>query len=90
MTAQRAAATFRIPSHADKGVRCQQCASRLCAQVEEMPGVARVECDPRGTLRVEYDPSRVSEADLSSATERYGIELAGVYEHAVWHVTGLD
>jgi|GEM_PF-3048302 len=90
MTERLAAATFKIPPHADKGVRCLQCASRLCAQVETIEGVARVECDPRGTMRVEYDSSRVSEADLSVATERYGIALAGVYAHAVWHVTGLD
>ena len=90
MTAQRAIATFTIPVHAEQGVRCAECASRLCAQVEVLPGVTRVECDPGGTMRVEYDLTRVSEADLSAATERYGLELAGVYEHAVWHVTGLD
>ena len=90
MTAQRAIATFTVPVPAEQGVRCAECVSRVCAQVETVPGVARVECDPRGTMRVEYDLTRVSEADLSAATERYGLELAGVYEHAAWHVTGLD
>ena len=90
MTVQHSIATFTIPVHAEKGVRCAECAARVCAQVEAMPGVARVECDPRGSMRVEYDSGRVSESDLAAATDRYGIELAGVYRHAVWHVTGLD
>ena len=90
MTTDRATATFELPGHVEGGMRCAQCDSRVCAQVEAMPGVLRVECSDKGPLRVEYDPTRVSESDLDVETRRYGAELAGVYAHAVWHVTGLD
>lgn len=86
----RATATFELPLSAEKGVRCARCASRVCAQVEEMQGVLHVECDPRGEMRVDYDPDRVTSAQLGMATERFGAQLAGVYAHATWHVTGLD
>lgn len=87
---ERATASFELPTHAEKGVRCAECTSRVCARVETLPGVFRVECDARGEVRVEYDPDRVTEEDLDAATRRYGVELAGVYAHAVWRVTGLD
>jgi hypothetical protein len=90
VSAERASAAFDLPVHADAGHRCAQCESRLCARVEELPGVLRVECEANGPMRIEFDPSQVSEADLSAATRRYGAELEGVFAHAVWHVTGLD
>ena len=90
MSEQRATATFELPTPAEKGVRCAECANRVCAQVESVPGVLRVECDMRGEMRVDYDPGRVSEEDLDSATRRFGVDLAGVYAHALWCVTGLD
>jgi Zn2+/Cd2+-exporting ATPase len=91
MSAERASATFTLPSHAEGGTRCAQCSSRLCAQVEAMPGVLHVDCDARGaSMRVDYDPGQVTEADLDDATRHYGAQLAGVYAHAVWRVTGLD
>ena len=90
MSADHATATFDIPVPAEQGLSCAACASRVCAQVEAMPGVLHVDCDTRGRMRVEYDPGRVSESDLDVETRRYGAELAGVYAHAVWHVTGLD
>jgi len=87
---QRATATFELPTPAEKGVRCAECANRVCAQVGSMPGVFRVECDMRGEMRVDYDPGEVSEEDLDAATRRLGVDLAGVYAHAVWRVAGLD
>lgn len=90
MSAERASATFDLPVHGDAGHRCAQCESRLCARVEELPGVLRVECESNGPMRIEFDPSQVTEEDLSAETHRYGAELEGVFAHAVWHVTGLD
>ena len=55
-----------------------------------MPGVLRVECETSGPMRVEFDPTRISEEALSAETQRYGAELEGVFSHVVWHVTGLD
>ena len=90
MTPQRETATLELPTHAEKGVRCAECASRVCAQVEQLEGVMRVECDPRGLMRVDYDASRISSADLEAETRRFGAELEGVYRHAMWRIGGLD
>lgn len=90
MSEARSTATFELPTHAEGGVRCTECTSRVCAQVETVPGVLHVECDARGSVRVDYDPDRVTEDDLDAATRRFGVELAGVYAHAVWCVTGFD
>lgn len=90
MTGAHATASFELPTPQERGVRCAQCASRVCSHVESVPGVLHVECDARGEMRVDYDPDRVSEEDLDAATRRFGVELAGVYAHAVWSVTGLD
>jgi Cd2+/Zn2+-exporting ATPase len=62
----------------------------MCARVEEMPGVLRVECEAVGPMRVEFDPSRISEDALGAEMHRYGAELAGVLAHAVWRISGLD
>ncbi|HEY5541619.1 MAG TPA: cation-translocating P-type ATPase, partial [Coriobacteriia bacterium] len=90
MSAERASAAFDLPTHGGGGHRCARCASRLCARVEEMPGVTRVQCEANGPMRVEFDPALVSEDQLDAATRQYGAELAGVYGHAVWRVVGLD
>ena len=90
MSAQRASAAFELPKHGEGGHRCAQCESRLCAKIEELPGVFRVECEGSGPMRVEFDPGVVSKAALGEATHRYGAELEGVFAHEVWHVTGLD
>ena len=90
MSTERASATFELPTHGGAGHRCAECASRLCGRVESVPGVLRVECEAAGPMRVEFDPSLVSQEQLDVETRRYGAELEGVYFHAVWHVTGLD
>ncbi len=90
MSPQRATATFELPAHGEGGHRCQRCESRLCARVEEIPGVLRVECEASGPMRVDFDPGRISEDALGNQTLRFGAELEGVYAHAVWRITGLD
>ena len=90
MSAERASANIDLPAHGTGGHRCAECESRLCSRVEAMPGVLRVECGESGPMRVEFDPSRISQIELDAETGRYGAELEGVYAHAVWHVTGLD
>jgi len=90
MAVRRESATLELPAHAEKGVRCDECASRVCAQVEQLEGVLRVECGPRGTMRVDYDAAVLAVADLESATLRFGAELEGVYRHAMWRIGGLD
>lgn len=90
MSVQRRTATLDLPVHAEKGMRCGECAARVCAQVEEIAGVLHVECDPRGAVRVDYDAERLSVGDLEAATRRFGAELEGVYQHAMWRIGGLD
>ena len=91
MTAvRRETATLELPLHAEKGVRCGECAARVCAQVEKLEGVFRVDCDPRGTMRVEFDASVMAVADLEAEARRYGAELEGIYRHAMWRIGGLD
>jgi Cd2+/Zn2+-exporting ATPase len=90
VSAQRASASFELPAHGAAGHRCTECESRLCARVEGMPGVSRVECDASGPLRVEFDPTVTTPEELDAETRRYGAELEGSYVHAVWRVTGLD
>ena len=90
MSAERASATFELPTHGGTAHRCTQCESRLCARVEEVPGVLRVECEARGPMRVEFDPELVTREQLDAETRSYSAELEGVFAHAVWHVTGLD
>lgn len=84
-------ATFDLPQHGAAGVRCAGCAERVCDALRDVPGVGRVECDAVGTsVRVEYDPERLGEADLSIEMDRFGLELAENVRHAAWRVTGLD
>ena len=90
VNAAREIATFQMPSHGEGGHQCSRCRSRLCGRVEELPGVARVECGPSGPVRVEFDPQRISERELGDEMGRYGAELEGVYAHAVWRIGGLD
>lgn len=90
MSAMRESATFQMPDHGESGHQCSRCRSRLCGRIEELPGVARVDCAPSGPMRVEFDPDRVTESELGEEMQRYGAVLAGVYAHAVWRIGGLD
>lgn len=86
-----ASATFEVPSAQAAPVRCAACANRACEALGGVPGVARVDCDAAGaTVRVEFDPGRVSESDLVTEMERFGLELSDTIHHAAWRVTGLD
>lgn len=87
----RATATFELPTTAPSPVRCTACANRACEALGEVPGVARVDCDAVGaTVSVEFDPSRVSEADLVVEMDRFGMDLAQSVRHEAWRITGLD
>jgi Zn2+/Cd2+-exporting ATPase len=90
MSAERASATLDLPAQLRGGVGCAECVSRLSARVESLPGVLRVDSSGPSSLRVEFDPRELDESELAEATQRFGVELAGVYAHAVWRVTGLD
>lgn len=90
MSTAREIATFQMPPHGEGGHQCSRCRSRLCGRVEELPGVARVDCGPTGPMRVEFDPQRTSEDELAEQMRRYGAEIEGVYAHAVWRIGGLD
>lgn len=90
MSPQRASATFDMPTHGEDGHRCVRCESRLCARIEDIPGVLRVECEANGPMRVDFDPERISEDTLDVQTRRFGAELEDVFAHAVWRIVGLD
>lgn len=88
---ERASATFEIPGVQVSRVRCTACASRACEALGRVPGVTRVDCDHEGgSVRVEFDPTRITEADLAVETERFGLELADSVHHVAWRVSGLD
>lgn len=87
----RASAVFDIPAPEASVVRCAECASRVCDSLRDVPGVHNVDCDGAGaSVRVEYDPDRVSESDLEAEVSRFGAELGRGIAHAAWRVTGLD
>lgn len=85
-----ATATFQIPAPRPPAPRCAECAARVCAALEQVPGVVRADCSSGSTVVVEFDPARVSEAELAAEVERFGMELAESVAHAAWRVTGLD
>ena len=87
----RASATFDSPGSVSSPLRCTACANRACEALGDVPGVAKVDCDASGaTVRIEFDPARVSEADLTIEMERFGLELSESVRHAAWRITGLD
>jgi len=92
MSATRASATFALPrAHAASSVRCERCGERACDSLAGVPGVLRTECDAAGqSVRVDFDPARVSEADLEAMLAGFGLELAASVGHAAWRITGLD
>ena len=87
----RAVATFDLPRDESSRLRCTACANRACEALRERVGVMRIDCDiPASAVRVEFDPSAVSERELAAQMERFGLELARSVRHAAWRVTGLD
>ena len=87
----RVSATFALPAPGHETVRCLECASRVCESLQEVPGVARVECGASGTeVLVEFDPGRIGEADIAEEMRQFGLELADEFAHAAWRITGLD
>lgn len=89
---EQATATFALPHVREgSGVKCERCAERACDSLQGVPGVERVECDSASeSVRVHFDPARVSEADLSALLAAYGLELSEAVRHAAWRITGLD
>lgn len=84
-------ATFELPGARSAVVRCTACANRACEALGDVPGVSKVDCDAMAsTVRVEFDARRVSESELVSEMERFGLELAESLRHEAWRVTGLD
>ena len=90
MSPERATAMLEMPARGGQGARCSECAARVCARVEQVPGVLRVECDAGGDLRVDYDVGLVTPASLRSVAHEFGAELECIYEHELWRVDGLD
>lgn len=86
-----ATATFELPSTPVSSLRCTACANRACETLSGVPGVTKVDCDAVGSaVLVEYDPGRVSEADLTAEMERFGLSLTETVHHAAWRITGID
>ncbi|MGV8082977.1 MAG: heavy metal translocating P-type ATPase [Coriobacteriia bacterium] len=89
MSAERATAVVETAT-LGSGLRCAECDQRVCEQLRKLNGVVRVDCAATGTMRVDFDPFEVSEAQLRSEAERYGVEVIGTYSHAAWRVLDLD
>ena len=90
MTVHRATATLDVRALVERGLRCRECEARVCSRVEDIDGVLRVECDPSGSMRVDYDSDRVTPDDLDAEARDFGVELESVYEHGLWSIGGLD
>ncbi len=92
MTPQRETATLELPTHAEKGVRCAECAVRESAhRSSSSTASCGWSATRRGMMRVDYDASTILVvADLEAETRRFGAELEGVYRHAMWRIGGLD
>ncbi len=60
-----------------RNLNCPNCAAKLQKAAQEMPGMrsARV-AFATGTLNVEYDPEKLSEANLRELVKRFGLEVA--------------
>lgn len=58
-------------------LNCPNCAAKLEQAVRGLPGVktARV-AFASGTLNVEYDPEKLSEADLRALAHRFGVGVS--------------
>jgi copper ion binding protein len=54
-----------------EGMSCQHCVIRVRKAVDELPGVSRSNVNI-GTAWIEYDESKVKEADLEQAIEKAG------------------
>ncbi len=84
-------ATFDIPAGGFDRIRCAECAARACDALRQIPGVTKIECEEqRGTVQVDFDPARVSEADIRVELEHFGLREAERVVHHAWRVTGLD
>ncbi len=90
MSVRRETAVLEVPVRSESSVRCSECAARVCAGVERLGGVLHVECDPRGTMRVDYDAESITPDRLLESAQALGAQFDGVYEHALWRVGGLD
>jgi copper chaperone CopZ len=83
-------AVLTVPVVPDSGIRCAGCVTRVCGEIESLPGVLRVECAAGGSVRVDYDAERTTRDELEAASSRLGAQISGSYSHAAWRVTGLD
>jgi copper chaperone CopZ len=87
----RVSAIFAIPAPGRDAVRCLECANRVCEALQDVPGVARVECGSTGSdVLVEFDPGRIGEAEIAHEMRQFGLELASELGHAAWRISGLD
>lgn len=88
---EKASAVFDVPAPRVSRMRCVECANRACRTLGEVPGIAKVDCDSdASSVRVEFDPARISEADIAAELDRFGLELAESRRHAAWRIIGLD
>jgi Cd2+/Zn2+-exporting ATPase len=70
---------------------CLGCAGRLCGRLEGIEGVEGTDCDiAGGSVRVTFDPHRVSEDAIERALIELAREASESVSHAVYTLTGLD
>lgn len=61
-----------------EGMECPNCAMKLEAIEDRLPGVRRAEASyQRGELTVEFDETQVSEHEIHAAVERIGYQVSG-------------
>lgn len=66
--------TFRVPD-----MHCSACVMRLEGIEDELPGIERVTASyRRQQMEVEYDPSRVSVAEIVTVVKEHGYEAIPV------------
>jgi copper chaperone CopZ len=58
-------------------LNCPTCAAKLEQAVQALPGMKTAKVSfASGTLNVEYDPAKLSEADLRALARRFGVGVS--------------
>ncbi|MBC8103746.1 MAG: cation transporter, partial [Cytophagales bacterium] len=84
-------ASLAIPLRGSVADACVSCADRLVRRVESIPGVQRASVSSAtATLRIAFDPSRVTAHEVQSRTEEAARRLASEFGHQTYQIGGMD
>ena len=62
-----------------QGMECPNCAMRLESLEDRLEGIRDIEASyHKGTLKIEYDESKLSDAQIAEEVKRLGYQVSGV------------